>query len=282
MDFLRRIALARLAADRRESDGGPDRPARPRQVGSRTVFPMPFCSGWGARALCPEVLGECFGRREGFPELRILDSTDPAEIRECERSVSIESTLFISASKSGSTIETALLTDYFLDRLSARIGPGRAAGQFLAITDPGSRLEAKARDAGFGHLLHGVPEIGGRYSALSHFGMAPAAAMGLDTERLLAGAQAMRSACGPEVPFEHNPGLRLGLLLGAAAQAGRDKLTLIASPGVQSLGTWIEQLVAESTGKLGRGIVPVEGRGSARRDHIRPRPRLRDSLASWR
>ncbi|MDE0125545.1 MAG: bifunctional transaldolase/phosoglucose isomerase [Bryobacterales bacterium] len=215
--------------------------------------------GMGGSSLCPEVLGECFGGRDGFPELRILDSTDPAQIRECERSVSIESTLFISASKSGSTIETALLTDHFLDRLSARIGPGQAAGQFLAITDPGSRLEAKARDMGFGHLMHGVPEIGGRYSALSHFGMVPAAAMGLDTERLLAGAQAMHSACGPKVPLEHNPGLRLGLLLGAAAQAGRDKLTLIASPGVRSLGTWIEQLVAESTGKLGKGIVPVEG-----------------------
>ena len=215
--------------------------------------------GMGGSSLCPEVLGECFGGRDGFPELRILDSTDPAQIRECERSVSIESTLFISASKSGSTIETALLTDHFLDRLSARIGPGQAAGQFVAITDPGSRLEAKARDMRFGHMMHGVPEIGGRYSALSHFGMVPAAAMGLDTEKLLTGAQAMHSACGPEVPFEHNPGLRLGLLLGAAAQAGRDKLTLIASPGVRSLGTWIEQLVAESTGKLGKGIVPVEG-----------------------
>lgn len=215
--------------------------------------------GMGGSSLCPEVLSLCLGSSDGFPRLQVLDSTDPAQIRECERSIGIDATLFISASKSGSTIETALLTDYFLDRLSARVGPQRAALQFAAITDPGSRLEARARELGFGFLMHGEPEVGGRYSALSNFGLVPAAAMGLDAERLLVGARAMHSACGPESPAAGNPGLRLGLLLGGAALEGRDKLTLIASRSVLSLGTWIEQLVAESIGKLGKGIVPVEG-----------------------
>ena len=215
--------------------------------------------GMGGSSLCPEVLSQCFGTKDGYPELHVVDSTDPAQIKACEDSIRIDSTLFISASKSGSTLETALLTEYFLERLSALVGDQRAAEQFVAITDPGSRLESKARDLGFGYLMHGEPEIGGRYSALSHFGMVPAAAIGLDTERLLVGARAMQLACRPEVASRDNPALRLGLVLGAAAQAGRDKLTFLASPGVASLGTWIEQLIAESTGKRGKGIVPVEG-----------------------
>jgi transaldolase/glucose-6-phosphate isomerase len=146
-----------------------------------------------------------------------------------------------------------------LDRLTEVVGPARAASQFVAITDPGSGLEAKARELGFGRVFHGLPSIGGRYSALSHFGMVPAAVMGLDADRLLGGAQAMRAACGPGASPEENPGVRLGLMLGAAALAGRDKLTFVMSSGVSSLGAWIEQLVAESTGKLGKGIVPVEG-----------------------
>ena len=217
--------------------------------------------GMGGSSLCPEVLRLCFGVRDGFPDLKVLDSTDPAQIRACEESVRIESTLFLSASKSGSTIETSLLTQHFLDRLTRRIGARRAANQFVAITDPSSQLESTARDLGFGHVFYGVPSIGGRYSALSNFGLAPAAAMGLDVGRLLDGARAMHSACGPRSAAADNPGLRLGLLLGTAAMAGRDKLTLLTSPGVASLGTWIEQLVAESTGKRGKGIVPVEGEG---------------------
>lgn len=215
--------------------------------------------GMGGSSLCPEVLSHCFPKGHGFPQLRVVDSTDPDQIRECEASIRPESTIFISASKSGSTLETALLTDYFFEHLSSIVGFRRAAARFVAITDPGSRLESRAREAGFGYLLHGEPEIGGRYSALSNFGMVPAAAMGLDTEKLLTAAHAMQSACGPKHPPAQNPGLRLGLLLGAAAMLGRDKLTILASPGVSSLGVWIEQLIAESTGKRGRGIVPVEG-----------------------
>ncbi len=215
--------------------------------------------GMGGSSLCPEVLRLCFGVSEGFPDLKVVDSTDPAQIQACEDSIRIETTLFLSASKSGSTIETSLLTQHFLDRSTRRIGALRAARQFVAITDPGSRLEAIARDLGFGRVFYGVPSIGGRYSALSNFGLVPAAALGLDVDRLLDGARDMHAACGPERPVIDNPGLRLGLLLGTAALAGRDKLTLLTSPGVASLGTWIEQLVAESTGKHGKGIVPIEG-----------------------
>lgn len=215
--------------------------------------------GMGGSSLCPEVLGLCIGPELGFPRLRVVDSTVPEQVRACEDSVRLDSTLFLSASKSGSTLETALLTDYFLERLSARIGHRRAAGQFVAITDPGSRLEKMAQEIGFGHVFHGIPSIGGRYSALSDFGVVPAAAMGLDPERLLLPAKAMMSACAPGAPCLENPGLRLGLILGAAALVGRDKLTLIASPEIAPLGAWIEQLVAESTGKRGKGIVPVDG-----------------------
>ncbi len=225
----------------------------------RGQFTHAVLLGMGGSSLCPEVLSLCFGPQEGFPELFVVDSTVPEQIEACEDSIRLESTLFLSASKSGSTLETALLTDYFLGRLTNRVGPERAAAQFVAITDPGSRLEAKAREAGFGFVFHGVPSIGGRYSALSDFGIVPAAAMGLDVQRLLDGAKAMMSACGPEVPADENPGLRLGLLMGASARAGRDKLTLIPSPEIAPLGAWIEQLIAESTGKLGTGIVPVDG-----------------------
>ena len=215
--------------------------------------------GMGGSSLCPEVLRLCFGVREGFPDLKVLDSTDPAQIQACEDSICLESTLFLSASKSGSTIETSLLTQYFLHRLSRRLGARQAAGQFVAITDPGSQLEVAARDQALGHMFYGVPSIGGRYSALSNFGLVPAAAMGLDVARLLAGVRPMYLASGPEAKAADSPGLKLGILMGTAAMLGRNKLTLTASPPVASLGTWIEQLVAESTGKAGQGIVPVEG-----------------------
>ena len=215
--------------------------------------------GMGGSSLCPEVLSECLPKQDGFPELHVVDSTSPGQIRACEESVSIESTLFLSASKSGSTLETSLLTDYFLDRLTAMVGAERAASQFVAITDPGSGLEARARKLGFGLVMHGVPSIGGRYSALSHFGMVPAAAMGLGVRRLQEGARAMSEACGPDVPLRENPAFRLGVLLGAAANDARDKLTFVPSPRLAPLGAWIEQLVAESTGKDGKGIVPIDG-----------------------
>ena len=215
--------------------------------------------GMGGSSLCPEVLRFCFGVQEGFPELKVLDSTDPGQIEACSDAIDLQESLFISASKSGSTIETALLTQHFLDCLAIKVGARKAARQFVAITDCGSQLDRKASDDGFGAVHYGEASIGGRYSALSSFGTVPASAMGLDVERLLLGARAMQRACGPTVPLESNPGVRLGLMLGVAALAGRDKLTLLPSPGVAPLGAWIEQLIAESTGKRGRGIVPVDG-----------------------
>ncbi len=215
--------------------------------------------GMGGSSLCPEVLRLCFGKRDGFPDLRVVDSTDPVQVKACEESIQIESSLFLSASKSGSTLETSLLTEYFLDRLTSRVGSRRAAEHFVAITDPGSKLDRNATASGFGRVVHGVPSIGGRYSALSNFGMVPAAAMGLNVESLLQSARVMQEACSAAAPARANPGLRLGLILAAATLAGRDKLTFVASPRVAALGAWIEQLVAESTGKQGKGIVPVEG-----------------------
>ena len=215
--------------------------------------------GMGGSSLCPEVLRKCFGGTDGFPDLRVLDSTDPEQLRACESAIDIESTLFLCASKSGSTLETKLLTEYFFDRVSGLRGTSRAGRQFIAITDPGSQLERTAASLAFSRVLPGLPSIGGRYSALSHFGMAPAAVMGIDVGRLMYHARAMAEACGRGAPAGLGPGVDLGLLLGAAALGGWDKLMLFLSPSVAPLGAWIEQLLAESTGKLGKGIVPVHG-----------------------
>jgi len=182
--------------------------------------------------------------------MHVLDSTDPAEVAAAESQVDVARTLFIVASKSGTTLETSLFQQYFLGRIG---GDGE---RFVAITDPGSRLESEA--ARFRGAFHGEPEIGGRFSALSNFGMVPAAVMGIDTRRFLASADLMVEACKSSLP-EQNPGLTLGVILGVAANAGRDKLTLVVSSGLPNLGAWIEQLIAESTGKDGKGIIPVDG-----------------------
>ncbi len=214
--------------------------------------------GMGGSSLCPEVLRMTFGRIPGHPELLVLDSTDPAQVRSFERRVALGSTLFIVSSKSGTTLEPALFKRYFFERLRQAAGAERAARQFMAITDPGTQLEEEARAAGFWRIFYGFPDIGGRFSALSDFGMAPAAVMGLDTKRLLESAGRMAAACRPEAPVEANPGVTLGAILGALAGAGRDKLTLVASPGIRGFGAWLEQLVAESTGKDDKAIIPVD------------------------
>ncbi|HEY6548536.1 MAG TPA: transaldolase, partial [Vicinamibacteria bacterium] len=167
-------------------------------------------------------------------------------------------TLFIVASKSGSTLEPNIFKAHFFARVKHVLGADKAASRFIAITDPGSHLEKEAKADGFRHVFSGVKSVGGRYSALSNFGLVPAAVMGLDVERLLRGAERMQAACAPGVAAALNPGLVLGTVLGVAALAGRDKLTLVASPGIHDLGAWLEQLVAESTGKLGKGIIPVD------------------------
>ena len=214
--------------------------------------------GMGGSSLCPEVLSVTFGQQEGSPRLYVLDSTDPAQVKAFEDKLELAKTLFIVSSKSGSTLEPNTLKQYFFERVEQTLGKGKAGARFAAVTDPGSKLEEAARRDGFRHIFHGDPTIGGRYSALSQFGMIPAAAMGIDVRRLLDRAGEMAIACSPGPPVERNPGVVLGLILGAAAKAGLDKLTLIASPGLQDLGAWLEQLLAESTGKQGRGIIPVD------------------------
>ncbi|MDE0166300.1 MAG: bifunctional transaldolase/phosoglucose isomerase [Bryobacterales bacterium] len=214
--------------------------------------------GMGGSSLCPEVLSETFGQQEGSPRLYVLDSTDPAQVKAFEHKLDLGKTLFIVSSKSGSTLEPNIFKQYFFERLEQTLGKGKAGAHFAAVTDPGSKLEEAARRDGFRQIFHGDPSIGGRYSALSHFGMIPAAAMGIEVRRFLERADEMAIACSPRVPVKRNPGLVLGLILGAAAKAGRDKLTLITSPGLSNLGAWLEQLLAESTGKQGRGIIPVD------------------------
>ncbi|MDA8247656.1 MAG: bifunctional transaldolase/phosoglucose isomerase [Rhodospirillales bacterium] len=216
--------------------------------------------GMGGSSLGPEVLGETFGRQPGGPRFSMLDSTDPAQIKAIEDAIDLGSTLFIVSSKSGSTLEPNILMEYFLARVRAAWGQERAGAHFVAVTDPGSTLERRATALGFAHVFHGVPAIGGRYSVLSKFGLVPAAAMGLDIKRLLATTLPMENACGPDVPPAENPGVQLGVALGVAAtRLGRDKVTIIAEAGIADLGAWLEQLLAESTGKQQRGLIPLAG-----------------------
>jgi hypothetical protein len=172
--------------------------------------------------------------------------------------VDLARTLFVVSSKSGTTLEPNIFKQYFFERVKQTVGPGKAGERFIAITDPGSELEKAARTDGFRHVLFGLPSIGGRYSALSDFGMAPAALMGLDVARLLEAARAMARACAVAGPGDENPGAALGAILGVLANRGRDKITLIASSGIHDLGAWLEQLLAESTGKAGKGLIPVD------------------------
>ncbi|MEW6323983.1 MAG: bifunctional transaldolase/phosoglucose isomerase [Nitrospirota bacterium] len=213
--------------------------------------------GMGGSSLCPEVFRMTFGVVPGFPELHVLDSTVPAQVRSFEQRVDLAKTLCIVSSKSGSTTEPLVFYQYFFDRMR-RMKGDKAGEHFIAITDPGSLLEKLARESRFREILPGVPEIGGRYSALSNFGIVPAAIMGVNVEHLLYRAERMRHSCDSVVPPEDNPGVVLGVTLGELAKRGRDKVTLVASPAIGDLGAWLEQLIAESTGKEGKGIIPVD------------------------
>src|SRR5213596_2600198 len=188
----------------------------------REGFTRALLLGMGGSSLCPEVLNETFARIDGFPEVLVLDSTDPAQIRAFERKVDVAKTLFIVSSKSGSTLEPNILKQYFFERARQVVGAERAGGRFIAITDPGSRLQQVAEADRFRQVFFGLPSIGGRYSALSDFGMVPAAVMGLDVARLLGRAKEMADACGGNVPAEKNPGAVLGVVLGVLATQGRD------------------------------------------------------------
>jgi len=218
--------------------------------------------GMGGSSLGPEVLAETFGRQAGFPELLVLDSTDPAQIAALHARVDLKRTLCIVSSKSGGTLEPNIFKAYFWDAMQKAVGDDddkHGAGRhFVAVTDPGSKMQRVAEADGFRRVFMGDPAIGGRYSVLSNFGMVPAAAMGVDLHGFLYSAALMMRSCAPGTPPDENPGVQLGAILGAAAKAGRDKVTVIASPGIYDVGAWLEQLLAESTGKQGHGIVPVD------------------------
>lgn len=209
--------------------------------------------GMGGSSLCPEVLAMTFG----IKNFHILDSTVPAQVKAVEEKLDIAKTLFIVASKSGSTLEPNCFKQYFFDRLSSVVGKENAGKQFIAITDPGSKMEQVARADGFRHIIFGEPTVGGRFSALSPFGITAASAMGLDIETFLRNAVSMAEISKNADPQKNPPAL-LGLILGVCHKYGRDKLTLFTSPGIHDLGAWLEQLVAESTGKEGVAIIPVD------------------------
>jgi len=214
--------------------------------------------GMGGSSLCPEVLRMTFGKIAGFPELHVLDSTDPVQIKAIEKKVDLKKTLCIVSSKSGSTLEPNIFKQYFFERVGKAVGDKVAGSRFIAVTDPGSKMQRVAEDDKFWKIFAGDPSIGGRYSALSNFGMVPAAAMGMDLVKFLRKTQEMVQACGASSAADTNPGVLLGNILGVAANRGRDKITIITSPGISDLGAWLEQLIAESTGKIGKGIIPVD------------------------
>lgn len=216
-------------------------------------FESVLLMGMGGSSLCPEVLAMTFGKHN----FHILDSTVPAQIAAVESKLDNSKTLFIVASKSGSTLEPNCFKQYFFDRVSQLVGAENAGKQFIAITDPGSKMEQVAQTDGFRHIFYGKPQIGGRFSALSAFGMTAAAAMGIDVEQFLQSTMPMVDACRSNDPNQ-NPGAALGIMLGVCHAAGRDKLTIFTTPEIHDLGAWMEQLVAESTGKIGVAIIPVD------------------------
>ncbi|HKG78917.1 MAG TPA: hypothetical protein VKA78_05845, partial [Pyrinomonadaceae bacterium] len=219
----------------------------------RGAFKHVMVCGMGGSSLCPEVLARTFGEQPAFPELLVLDSTDPDVIAAFKERIDIERCLFIIASKSGSTTEPNVFYKFWYEEVSKRReNPGE---NFVAITDPGSPLVDTAKELGFQRTFLNQSDIGGRYSALSYFGMVPAALMGLDVRRFLERAREAEQSCHAE----DNGVFLLGTLLGECANAGRDKLTLVLDPSLETLGLWIEQLIAESTGKEGKGILPVNG-----------------------
>ncbi len=214
--------------------------------------------GMGGSSLGPEVLGETFGHIQGFPKLHVLDSTDPGQIAATEKAIDLKKTLFIVSSKSGGTLEPNIFKQYFFERARQVLGAEEAPKRFIAVTDPGSNMQKVAERDKFAKIVFGDATIGGRYSVLSPFGLVPGAAMGIDVARFLNAAQLMVRSCGPDVPPRVNPGVQLGTIFGVAGKTGRDKVTVLTGPGLEDFGAWTEQLVAESTGKIGKGLVPVD------------------------
>ncbi|HKY22888.1 MAG TPA: bifunctional transaldolase/phosoglucose isomerase [Vicinamibacterales bacterium] len=213
--------------------------------------------GMGGSSLAPEVIQSIVGRAEGYPRLHVLDSTDPGQILSIERAIDVRRTLFLVASKSGSTLEVNILKQYFFDRAVQKLGATEAGRRFALTTDPGSKMHDIAVREHFRDIFDGVPSVGGRYSALSNFGLVPAALIGIDVSAFLDSAEGMARRCASDGP--ENSAFELGVLLGELALHGRDKPTLIAPAGLAGFGVWLEQLVAESLGKEGKGILPIEG-----------------------
>jgi glucose-6-phosphate isomerase len=214
--------------------------------------------GMGGSSLCPAMLATTFGKIEDYPRLHILDSTDPLQIKHLEERLDLKHTFFIVSSKSGTTLEPNIFKQYFYARLQTVLEKPDVGHCFMAITDPGTSLDTLAKKNNFRTIFYGIPSIGGRYSALSNFGMAPAGLMGIDLNKFLDAAIEMTHACGPSVAAQYNPGTVLGVILGVCGKLGKNKITLIASPKIHALGAWLEQLLAESTGKQGKGLIPVD------------------------
>jgi transaldolase/glucose-6-phosphate isomerase len=215
--------------------------------------------GMGGSSLAPEVWKKTFGTVAGFPELLVLDSTVPAQVKAFEKKIDLTKTIFIVSSKSGGTIEPNVFKQYFLEKVKGAVGAGEAGSRFIAVTDPKTKMNEIAKKDRFRHIFFGVPSIGGRFSAMSNFGIIPLTIMGGDVVKFLDSAEVMVQACASCVPPELNPGVQLGAVMGTLARAGRDKITVVASPAIANLGAWLEQLMAESTGKTGKGLVPIDG-----------------------
>jgi glucose-6-phosphate isomerase len=215
--------------------------------------------GMGGSSLAPDVFQRMFGNKSGYPALNILDTTHPDSIQKIASELNLDRTAFIVATKSGTTVETLSLFRYFYARIAKALGEDRAGKHFIAITDPESPLLQVAERLGFRDVFVNDPNIGGRYSALSYFGLVPAALIGVDIKELLSSAARMSNSCMPSAGIVQNQGAVLGTILGIFANLGRDKLTFISSPEIAPVGDWIEQLIAESTGKNGKGILPVLG-----------------------
>ncbi len=216
--------------------------------------------GMGGSSLASDMLRNTFGKIENHPDLIILDSTDPQQISQIEAQIDLKTTMFLVSSKSGATLEPNIYKDYFFTKVSKALGSdAAAANKFFAVTDPGSPLQRLAEKDGFRDVFYGLKGIGGRYSALSNFHMVPGSAMGMNIGNFLDLTMMMVDACGAKSAPKDNPGVQLGTVLGSACVNGRDKVTLVASPGIHSIGAWLEQLLAESTGKEGKGIIPIDG-----------------------
>ena len=225
--------------------------------------------GMGGSSLAAEVMQNILGHTAGFPELFILDSTDPVRIQEIESKLDLAKTLFIVSSKSGGTLELVSLFKYFFEKIK-QIKPDAPGQPFIAITDPGTSLEKTAKENGFSRTFLAPPDVGGRFSALTWFGIVPACVIGADVSLLLDRAEKMMESCAADVPYDENPALLLGLGMAVLAESGRDKLTLVTTPKLESFGDWAEQLVAESTGKEGSGIVPVVREGIQKPEEYGP------------